>query len=52
MKEKRNGINKGRTCSNGSKKKRYLKEGFSMSSLTVSLEFLFATLMTDGYKGR
>ena len=52
IKEKRNGIIKGITCANGSKKKRYLKEGESMALPTVLLEVLFQTLAINACKGR
>ena len=50
--EKRNGIIKGKKCIDGSKQKRYLKEGESISSPTVSLEDLFCTLIVDAHEGR
>ena len=37
IKEKKHGIIKGRTCADGSKKRKYLKEGNNISSPTVSL---------------
>ena len=50
IKEKRNGIIKGRTCANGSKQKKYLKDGEEISSPTVSLEAMITTLLIDAYK--
>ena len=50
IKEKRNGIIKGITCANGSKKKRYLKEGEILASPTVSIEVLFTTLVIGAYE--
>ena len=50
--KKRKGIIKVRTCANGSKKNRYLKEGESVTSPTVPLEGLFTTLKFSAYEGR
>ena len=52
IKEKRNGIIKGRNFANGSNQKIYLKELESVASTTVFLEGLFTTLVIDAYKGR
>jgi hypothetical protein len=52
IKEKRNGIIKGRTCADGSKQKRYLKRGETISSPTVSTEALMGTLAIDIKEGR
>ena len=52
IKEKRNGIIKGRTCANGSKQKRYLKEEDVIASPTVALESLLTSLVIDVYEGR
>lgn len=52
VKKKRCGKIKGRTCANGSKQKRYLKHGESISSPTVSLEAIVGTLVIDAYEGR
>ena len=52
IKEKRCGKINGRTCSYGSKQKIYLKEGYSVSFPTVSLEELFCTLIIDVHEGR
>ena len=45
IKQNRNRKIKGRTCADGSKQKRYLKEVESISSATVSLDDLFFTLI-------
>ena len=50
IKEKRNGVIKGRTCANGSKQKRYLREHESIASPTVSVEALLGTFMIDAYE--
>ena len=50
IKEKRHLEIKGRTCADGRKKK-YLKEGESVSSPTVYLEVLLCTLIIDAHKG-
>jgi len=47
IKEKRTGKIKGRTCANGSKQKRYLKRGETISSPTVSLEAMTGTMAID-----
>ena len=52
IKKKRCGKIKGRTCANGSKQKRYLKHGESISSPTVSLEAIIGTLLIDAHEGR
>jgi hypothetical protein len=52
IKEKRSGVIKGRTCANGSKQKRYLKRGETISSPTVSVEALMGTLAIDIKEGR
>ena len=52
IKEKINGIIKGITCANGSKQKRYLKEGEIVASPTVSIEVLFTTLVIGTYEVR
>ena len=49
IKEKRDGTIKGRTCADGSKQHRYLREDESVSSPTVSLESLFITFIVDAY---
>ena len=52
IKEKRNGIVKGRVCANGSKQKYFLDPDEFVASPTVSLESLLATLLIDVYEGR
>ena len=52
IKKKRCGKIKGRTCANGSKQKRYLKHGETISSPTVSLEAIIGTLLIDVKEGR
>jgi len=52
IQEKRSGKIKGRTCADGSKQKRYLKEGESIASPTVSLEAIMTTLVIDAYEKR
>ena len=52
IKKKRCGKIKGRTCANGSKQKRYLKHGETISSPTVSLEAIIGTLLIDANEGR
>ncbi len=47
IKEKRSGKIKGRTCANGSKQKRYLKRGESISSPTMGVEAMTGTLAID-----
>ena len=50
--EKRNGDLKGRTCANGKKQRKFVKEGEILSSPTVSLESILLTLVIDAYEGR
>ena len=52
IKKKKCGKIKGRTCANGSKQKRYLKHGETISSPTVSLEAIIGTLLIDVKEGR
>ena len=52
VKEKRNGTIKGRTCANGSKQHRYLKDFESVASPTVSTDALMLTLLIDAIEGR
>ena len=52
IKKKRCGKLKGRTCADGSKQKRYLKHGETISSPTVSLESIVGTLLIDANEGR
>ena len=50
--EKRCGKIKGRTCADGSKQRKYLKQDESIASPTVGLESLICTLIIDAYEGR
>ena len=50
--QKQCGKIKERTCANGSKQKKYIKEDKSYSSPTTSLEAIIKTLMIDAYEGR
>ena len=52
IKKKRNGTIKGRSCLNGSKQKKFLKEGESIASPTVCLEAILMTLGIDIYEER
>ena len=52
LKEKRNGIIKGRTCANGSRQRRYLKPEDSVSSPTVSTEGIIGSFVIDTYEDR
>ena len=52
IKEKRDGAIKGRTCANGSKQRKYLKEGETVYSPTVATEALMATLVIDAMEHR
>ena len=52
IKKKRCGKIKGRTCTDGSKQKRYLKHGETISSPTVSLEAILGTLIIDAKEDR
>ena len=52
LKEKRNGIIKGRTCVDGSRQKRYLRSKDSISSLTVSTKGIIGSFVIDAYKER
>ena len=52
IKEKRDGSIKGRSCANGSKQRKYLKEGESVASPTVSTEANLSTLVVDAFEGR
>jgi hypothetical protein len=52
IKEKRDGTIKGRSCANGSKQRKYLKEGESVASPTVSTEANLSTLVIDAFEGR
>ena len=50
IKEKRNGNINGHTCANGSKQRKYVKEGEIPSSPTSSLESIMSTLVIDSYE--
>ena len=52
IKQKRCGKIKGRTCADGSKQRRYLKEFESVASPTLSLDGLFGSTMIDVFEGR
>ena len=52
IKEKWDGAIKGRSCVNGSKQRKYLKQDESVASPTASLESLFVSLLIDAYKCR
>ena len=52
IKRKRCGKIKGRTCVDGSKERRYLKEFETVASPTLSLDGLFGSTMIDVYEGR
>ena len=52
IKERWNGDIKGRSCVDGSKQHRYSKQDESISSPTVALESLLATLLIDAYADR
>ena len=52
IKMKRDGNIKGRTCANGAKQRRYVKEGDDYSSSTAALESIIATLIVDAMEGK
>ena len=52
IKEKRNGVLKGRACANRSRQKRFLRSDESIASPTVSVEALLGTFVIDAYEGR
>ena len=52
IKNKRCGKIKGRTCANGSKQKKYLKHGETISSPTLSLEVIIRKLIMDANERR
>ena len=52
IKEKRNGELKGRTCVNGARQRKYLKDEENISSPTASLEAIFTTLVIDAIEER
>ena len=52
IEKKRDGRVKGRVCANGSKQRKYLKEGESVASPTVSVEALITALLIAAHEGR
>ena len=50
--QKRSGKIKGRTCTNGRKRRKYLKDDENYSSPTASLESIITTLVIDAHEGR
>ena len=50
IKEKRNGVVKGRTCADGSRQRKYLKPDESVASLTVSNEGMLTSFVIDAYE--
>jgi hypothetical protein len=50
IKQKRDGSIKGRACADGRKQRKFLSDDVKLSSPTVSLEGLFATLLVDAYE--
>ena len=52
IKEKRCGKLKGRTCANGSRQRKYLKDGEDFASPTASLESILTTLVVDAWEDR
>jgi len=52
VKEKRSGTMKARSCANGSKQWKFLKDDESISSPTMGLESLMISFMIDMYEGR
>ena len=52
IKEKRCGKIKGRTCANGSKQHKYLKEGETIASPTISTEALLTSYAIDAFEER
>ena len=50
--QKRSGKIKGRTCANGRKQQKYLRDDENYSSPTASLESIMTTLVIDAYEGR
>ena len=49
---KRLGKIKGRTCANGRKQRKYLRDDENYPSPTASLELIMTTLVIDAYEGR
>ena len=52
IREKWSGVVKDCTCTDGSKQRKYLKEGKSVASQMVSVEALITTFVIDAYKER
>ena len=52
IKEKYDDMLKGRSCVDGSRQRRYLKQDESVASPTAALESLLVTLLIDAYEGR
>ena len=52
IKEKRCGKLKARTCANGARQRRFIKEGDDFSSPTASLEAILSTMIIDSYEER
>ena len=52
IKEKRCGKLKGRTCANGARQRRFIKEGDDFSSPTASLEAIISTMIIDSHEQR
>ena len=52
IKEKWDGQIKGRTCADGSRQRRYLKQDESVASPTAALESLIILLLIDAYEDR
>ncbi len=52
IKEKRCGKIKGRTCANGARQRRYVKDDEHFSSPTAALESIMTTLVVDAYENR
>ena len=52
IKEKKDGELKGRTCGNGARQRRFMKEGEDISSPTASLKAIITTLVIDAYECR
>ena len=49
IKEKYDGVLKGRTCADGSRQRKYLKKDESVAWPTAALESLIVTLLIDAY---
>ena len=52
IKEKRCGKLKARTCANGARQRRFVKDGDDFSSPTASLEAILSTMIIDSYEER